>query len=413
MVVDGEAGVGVVGEVTESSCQVPGGGGPSGHTGRVSGTSITIDERVELCGGLPTVSWRTWVVARALVLVVAGVLGVAVLYLVAVRTGIGQRLDDAVVSGRAEQRSWFRWSVVARLTRRSGLVLLAGAALAFGWALSRRRFAQAAAAAMVIGGSFATSEMLKKAVLDRPSLDTTYPFNSYPSGHATVAVAVAVGLILVAPQLWRGTVALVVGAPATMVANGTLAIGWHRPSDAIGASLVVLAWSAATFAVLTLLGGASRARPGRARRVSFGFWVLGAVTLIAALPGLWELGGLLRRLSNPERLATGELKHLYNTADLLVLASVTGVIALVLVMLHGVSLHRAGGPRRSAPARSTAHVRWAGSRAKRERVIVRPRTVAIISPSGENHAAGLHRRARGASLRTAGLLRPHPHRRGS
>ena len=60
--------------------------------------------------------------------------------------------------------------------------------------------------------------------------------------------------------------------------------------------------------------------------MSFGFWVLGAVTLIAALPGLWELGGLLRRLSNPERLATGELKHLYNTADLLVLASVTGVI---------------------------------------------------------------------------------------
>lgn len=286
------------------------------------------------------VAWSTWVVGRALTLAVLAVVGVVALYLLAVRTGIGQRFDDAVVNGRVEQQSWFRWSVVVRLTRRSEVPLLAGAALAFGWALWRRRFPQAAAAFAIIGGSFATTEVLKKLVLSRPSLTTTHPFNSYPSGHTTVAVAVAVGLILVAPQDWRGRVGVIVGILATVVANGTLAIGWHRPSDAIGASLVVLAWSGTTVAALTLFGAASRSGPGRPRRVSRGAWALGAITVACGVPGVWQLVVQVRRLSDPTLLGVDELKHLYNTADLQVLASVTGAVALVLGVLQGVTLGR-------------------------------------------------------------------------
>lgn len=320
---------------------------PSGHTGRVSVPDPTSDQAVSLFGGRQTISWRTWVAARALAISAAAVLGVIVLYLLAVRTGLGQRFDDAVVIGRVEQRSWFRWSVVVRLTRRSDVPLLAGAAFAFGWALWRRRFPQAVAAFVLIGGSFVTTEVLKKVVLSRPLLTTNYPFNSYPSGHTTVAVAVAVGLILVAPQPWRGRVGVVVGVLATLVANGTLAIGWHRASDAIGAALVVLAWTGVTVAGLTLLGAASRARPGRARQLSRGAWVLGALTLVCAVPGLWQGVDLLQRLRNPASLSTEELKHLYNTADLLVLASVTGAIVVALGLVQGVTIDRTARQRRA------------------------------------------------------------------
>lgn len=309
----------------------------------------TSDQVELLYGRRRPVPWRRWVVARSVVVAVAAAVGVIVLYVLAVRTGVGQRFDDAVVIGRFEQRSWFRWSVVVRLTRRSDLPLLAGAAVAFGWAVWRRRYPQAVAAFVVIGGSFATTEILKKLVLPRPLLTTTHPFNSYPSGHTTVAVAVAVGLILVAPQRWRGRVGVVVGVLATLVANGTLAIGWHRPSDAIGACMVVLAWTGATVAGLVLVGAASRSEGARARQLSRGTWVLAALCVACGIPGVWQLGDLLGRLRDPSLLGTEELKHLYNTADLLVLASVTGAVAIALVLLQGVTLDRWGAPGRARP----------------------------------------------------------------
>ncbi|MEZ5381217.1 MAG: phosphatase PAP2 family protein [Microthrixaceae bacterium] len=285
--------------------------------------------------------WKALAAGRALLLASSAALGVAVLYLVAVRTGTGQRFDDAVVIGRVEQQSWFRWAVVVRLTRWSDIPLMIGAAVAFGWAVATRRIAQAVGALAIIGGSFVTTEVLKKGLLSRPPMTDTYPFNSYPSGHTTVAVAVAVGLVLVAPQAWRGRVAMVVGLLATLVANGTLAIGWHRASDAIGACLVVLAWAGAVVAVMLAFGTATRATPGRARRLSHGAWGLAALTVACGLPALWQLGGVLRRLRNPAVLSTSELRHLYNTADLLVLASVTATMALFLLVLQGISLDSA------------------------------------------------------------------------
>lgn len=172
--------------------------------------------------------------------------------------------------------------------------------------------------------------------------------------------------------------------------------------------------SVATFAVLTCCWGraAGRARDALVGR-STGF-ARRRYSPIAALPGLWELGGLLRRLSNPERLATGgaeaPLQH-----------------------------RRPPGPRlgdrrdRTGPGdaarRVVAPCRWAStlgpSAVNRPRALgrqqskrgTRYRSSSAPSPSSAHRGRTMQLaytcRARGASLRTAGLLRPHPHRRGS
>ena len=78
----------------------------------------------------------------------------------------------------------------------------------------------------------------------RPDLLGLDSVNSFPSGHVTVVSSLAAGALLVMPRRAQPTVA-VLGVVATAVtAVATVALGWHRPSDVIGAVGVVTAWAA-------------------------------------------------------------------------------------------------------------------------------------------------------------------------
>ena len=66
---------------------------------------------------------------------------------------------------------------------------------------------------------------------------------TFPSGHSTVAMSLALALVLVVPARLRVPVGLAGIAYAVLVGAATLTGAWHRPSDVLGAYLVTLAWA--------------------------------------------------------------------------------------------------------------------------------------------------------------------------
>ncbi len=120
------------------------------------------------------------------------------------------------------------------------LLLAAGAAVSCGLALAHRRRGDAARAGLVVVLSVAGCELMKLA-LPRPALGVSgYEDNTFPSGHVALAFSAALAIGIAAP-VGRGRRAALGTATAL-----TIAVSWasvlsfaHRPSDAIGAALVV------------------------------------------------------------------------------------------------------------------------------------------------------------------------------
>jgi hypothetical protein len=192
----------------------------------------------------------------ALVAVLAGGLLIAI-DLVFVHTTRGQLVDDASLRGTTIGRSHIIIPVsrILEVISTAALVLATVAVGVVG--LLRKRRTLALLAVVVVVGSVLSTELLKHHVFTRPLLDTVsdnLPFNTLPSGHTTVALSVGVGMTLVAPARWRvlvGTLGVVYGA-ATGVA--TMSAGWHRPSDAVAACVVVGMWVALIGVVAAALG---------------------------------------------------------------------------------------------------------------------------------------------------------------
>lgn len=119
-----------------------------------------------------------------------------------------------------------------------------------------------AAAVMVVGANLSTQALKRR--LDRPDLLGLGHLNSFPSGHVTVVGSLAAGAVLVSASRARPPVATVGVAAAAVTAAATVALGWHRPSDVVGAVGVVAAWMALTGAWAL---GRSSAAPPSSRRV--------------------------------------------------------------------------------------------------------------------------------------------------
>jgi membrane-associated phospholipid phosphatase len=117
-------------------------------------------------------------------------------------------------------------------------------------ALARGRRRVAIAIPVVLLASGATTQMLKQ-VTAAPRfdgwLDAHIADASWPSGHATAAMTLALCAVLAAPPRWRGAVAAAGVTFAVAVSFSILALGWHFPSDVLGGYLV-----AAFFALLAV-----------------------------------------------------------------------------------------------------------------------------------------------------------------
>ncbi|NCT92162.1 phosphatase PAP2 family protein [Cellulomonas sp. APG4] len=199
---------------------------------------------------------RRW----AFALTVASVVGIVVVWRVFVLNRTGQQLDDAAFVGA--ERGQSRLLLVAEpvLSVISvpfiTIVLLSAMLLA----VLRRRVLLAVQVAVLVGGANLTTQVLKHMVLERPDLGVGDPLdNALPSGHTTAAASVAAALLFVVPRRVRPTAA-VVGVLYTVATGVSTLVGrWHRPSDAVAAVLVVLAWAG----VASMLGRRGWVSPGQ------------------------------------------------------------------------------------------------------------------------------------------------------
>jgi membrane-associated phospholipid phosphatase len=171
----------------------------------------------------------------------------ALLYVGAVLTPAGQFIGDLILYGRP--RTGGRVQLLASETLETiNLTMLVLATLALAAvALARGRPRLAIAVVVVVGGANLTTQVLKELVLERPNLLGPSAFaigNSFPSGHVTVAASLALGALLVAPRPLRAITALGGSAYVALVGMSTIAAGWHRLDDAVGAVLIALAWAA-------------------------------------------------------------------------------------------------------------------------------------------------------------------------
>jgi membrane-associated phospholipid phosphatase len=187
-------------------------------------------------------------------LTVLAVLACALVYVVALGTRWGLRADAKALPGWTGGIDWERAHVAARRAVHTIHVatIVAGALAAAVVALVRRRRDLAAVAVTTLAGANLTTFVLK------PLLARTDPLGgeasraldaSFPSGHATAAMALALVAVIVAPRRWRPWVAVVAAGYAACVGVGLVVVFAHYPSDVVGGYLVAGAWATAMAAI--------------------------------------------------------------------------------------------------------------------------------------------------------------------
>jgi membrane-associated phospholipid phosphatase len=118
-------------------------------------------------------------------------------------------------------------------------------------ALLRRRVRTAVVVAVILAGSNVSTQLLKPA-LAKPEVFPGVETATWPSGHATAAMALVLCLVLVAPVRLRPAAAALGGLFALAVVYSILILGHHEPSDILGGFLMAGAWTGLGVAALRI-----------------------------------------------------------------------------------------------------------------------------------------------------------------
>jgi membrane-associated phospholipid phosphatase len=198
-------------------------------------------------------------------------LGVVAFRVVGTRTTFGRHFDvGAIQNGLALSGDALNSSNAVLTTISSVSFALIGGLLV-SVSLVERRLDMAAAVAVTLGGSFATTEFLKRSLHERPGVPD-YLAHGFPSGHATVALALGLSFILAAATKQRTFAA--VGAALYAAGMGVALVfnAWHLPSDVGGGFCMATAWAAGAAQIVRR--PLERGVPGRL--------IVAAVVLVAA-----------------------------------------------------------------------------------------------------------------------------------
>jgi membrane-associated phospholipid phosphatase len=203
-----------------------------------------------------------------------------------------------------------------------------------GVALSRQRPYRAGAVAILLVATGATTQILKHVMAQPRYAEWMGPWGqienaSWPSGHSTAAMTLALCAVLVSPPALRATTALVGGAFAIGVAYATLALAWHYPSDVVGGFFVAGLWVSLAVAVL------QRVEPARAETAVAPPWeplavVAGLGAIVAAVVVGTEADTVARYAQERTTVVAGAL--------------VIAALALALVATVSAATTRAGRP---------------------------------------------------------------------
>ncbi len=205
----------------------------------------------------------------------AGVVLLALTWFVSHYVGIGRQADASILSGFVDltrPRLDRVTNFIAHLCNPDEYVFLA--AVPVGVALVRRRPRVAVMIALVLLCANETTQLLKPLLAGPRDPVQWVPMDlaSWPSGHATAAMALALCAVIAAPARRRPAVAAAMAAFAIAVCYSFLELGWHYPSDVLGGFLVAGTWTLLGIAGLSILearraGGVDDT--ARARRPSF------------------------------------------------------------------------------------------------------------------------------------------------
>jgi membrane-associated phospholipid phosphatase len=241
----------------------------------------------------------------------AAVLLLILTWLLAFHVGFVRRADTSVLGGfvnldrpRVDSVATF----IAELCNPQPYVYFAGAVMLI--ALGRRRPGVALVIAMILFGANVTTQLLKPLLAEpRPIIPGGEQIGaaSWPSGHATAAMSLALCATLAVPARLRPAVAALGGLFAVAVTYSFLTLGWHYPSDVFGGFLVATAWTLLGVALLFATGARSspRVRTEPAERVSLRDALRApAVALLGAL----SLAGLLA-LARPHQVVAYAQAH--------------------------------------------------------------------------------------------------------
>jgi membrane-associated phospholipid phosphatase len=283
-----------------------------------------------------------------LLLLTAGqIAGFILLWHFFVETREGQQLDTIALAGNTIGRARIDDLVGAVLNAMSAASLAVATAVIGFIALIRGRRGLALMTIVLIAGANATALLLKLSIV-RPNLgidpERAAAGNSLPSGHTAVAASVAVALVLVLPPRVRGVGALIGACYTALAGVATLSAGWHRPSDAMAALLVVGAWTSATGFVLALV----RRREDfverqDAHRFATGALVIGGLVLLAFAAAGLELTNQVLLLPTRE-LSRHRLLAAYAGSAAGIAGTTSLLMALILATVHRVVPRRGGPP---------------------------------------------------------------------
>jgi membrane-associated phospholipid phosphatase len=132
-------------------------------------------------------------------------------------------------------------------------------------ALLRGRVRVAVMLVVLLIGANETTEVLKPLLSgDRDPVPGVFLTHAtWPSGHATAAMSLALAMVIAVPARMRPVVAAVMAAFALAVVYSFLELGWHYPSDVLGGFEVATTW--ALLAVGGLWTYEARRSPAAAR----------------------------------------------------------------------------------------------------------------------------------------------------
>jgi membrane-associated phospholipid phosphatase len=170
-------------------------------------------------------------------------------WLLAFHVGPVEHADQSIYKGFIDlERGRIPWiaSHIARLCNPKEYICLAVIPVAVALLRRRRRLALTVAAILISAPLF--TELIK------PLLAQTRPHSlfgiyqpvgpvSWPSGHATAAMSLALASVLAAPRRLRPGMAVAGAAFAVAVSYSFLTLGWHYPSDVFGGFLVAGMWT--------------------------------------------------------------------------------------------------------------------------------------------------------------------------
>lgn len=182
--------------------------------------------------------------------------GIAV-YLLAVQTRTGQRLEEAALRGADQvDPELHRVAMQAFHTITVGSQLGATVLVALIGVLRRQVWLAVAGVGVILGGQ-AVTQLLKYRVLHRPDLvaaDGTFAENTLPSGHTTAAMCLLFATLIVMPYRYRGIAMFFTLTWAVGIGAYTVIIQAHRLSDTLAADAVALIVACAAAQLLAWTG---------------------------------------------------------------------------------------------------------------------------------------------------------------